>query len=71
MIHLMTQLLEKALSEVAKLPDAEQDAVAVILLQEMASERRWSEAFANSQDLLARLAEKALAEHAAGRTKPL
>jgi len=67
----MTQLLEKALSEVAKLPDAEQDAVAAILLQEMASERRWSEAFANSQDLLAKLAAKALAEHAAGRTKPL
>lgn len=67
----MTQLLEKALSEVAKLPDTEQDAVAAILLQEMASERRWSEAFANSQDLLAKLAEKALAEHAAGRTKPL
>lgn len=67
----MTQLLEKALSEVAKLPAAEQDAVAAILLQEMASERRWSEAFESSQDLLARLAEKALAEHAAGRTKPL
>jgi hypothetical protein len=71
MICLMTQLLEKALREVSKLPDAEQDAVAAILLQEMASEQRWSEAFANSQDLLARLAEKALAEHAAGRTKPL
>jgi len=71
MIRLMTQLLEKALSEVAKLPDAEQDAVAAILLQELASERRWSEAFASSQDLLARLAEKALVEHAAGRTKPL
>jgi len=71
MIHPMTQLLDKALSEVAKLPDAEQDAVAAILLQEMASERRWSEAFANSQDLLSKLAEKALAEHAAGRTKPL
>lgn len=67
----MTQLLEKALSEVAKLPDAEQDAVAAILIQEMASERRWSEAFANSQDLLAKLTEEALAEHAAGRTKPL
>lgn len=67
----MTQLLEKALSEIAKLPAAEQDAVAAILLQEMASERRWSEAFESSQDLLARLAEKALEEHAAGRTKPL
>ena len=67
----MTQLLEKALSEVAKLPESEQDAVAAILLEELASEQRWSDSFAKSQDLLAKLAEKALAEHAAGRTKPL
>ena len=67
----MTQLLEKALNEVAKLSASEQDAVAAILLQELASERRWSESFAKSQDLLAKLAEKALADHAAGRTKPL
>ncbi len=67
----MTQLLQKALSQAAKLPDAEQDAVAAILLEEMASEQRWSESFAKSQDLLAKLAQKALAEHAAGGTKPL
>lgn len=67
----MTQLLEKALREVARLPAAEQDAMAAILLEELASERRWSDSFAKSQDLLAKLAEEALAEHAAGRTKPL
>ena len=67
----MTQLLEKALSEAAKLPDAEQDAIAAILLQEVASERRWTGAFANSQNLLVKLAEQALAEYAASRTKPL
>ncbi len=67
----MTQLLEKVLNEVAKLPAFEQDAVAAILLEELASERRWSESFAKSQDSLAKLAEQALAEYAAGRTKPL
>ncbi len=67
----MTLLLEKALNEVAKLPASDQDAVAVILLEELASERRWSESFAKSQDSLAKLAEQALAEYAAGRTKPL
>jgi hypothetical protein len=67
----MTRLLEKVLSQAAKLPDAEQDAVAAILLEEMTSEQRWSESFAKSQDLLAELAQKALAEHAGGRTKPL
>jgi hypothetical protein len=67
----MTHLLEKALSEVAKLPAAEQDAVAAILLEELASEQRWTESFAKSQDKLAELAEQALADYAAGRTKPL
>jgi phosphoserine phosphatase len=67
----MTRLLETALSQAAALPDAEQDAVAAILLAEMASEKRWSASFAKSQDMLAGLAQKALAEHAAGKTQPL
>ncbi len=67
----MTQLLEKALNEVNKLPAAEQDAVAAIVMEELASERRWSESIARSQNVLAKLADQALAEHAAGRTKPL
>lgn len=67
----MTQLLDKALGEVAKLPASEQDAVAVLVLEELASEKRWSSSFAESQDLLAALAEEASAEDAAGQTKPL
>jgi hypothetical protein len=67
----MTKLLEKALQEVAKLPASEQDAVAAILLEELASEQRWAESFAKSQDKLAKLAEEALVEYKAGRTKPL
>ena len=67
----MTQLLEKALSQVAKLPASEQDAVAAIVMEELASEQRWTDSVAKSQDLLARLAEKALADRAAGRAKPL
>lgn len=67
----MTQLLEKALSELAKLPASEQDELAAILLGELASDKRWSESFAKSQDVLAKLAKEALAEHEMGRTKPL
>jgi hypothetical protein len=67
----MSQLLDKAISAVAKLPASEQDAVAAILLEELASEKRWSESLAGSQDALAKLAEQALAEYVAGRTKPL
>jgi hypothetical protein len=67
----MTQLLEKALREVSKLPPSDQDAVAVIVLEELASEQKWAELFDKSQDALARMAEEALAEHRAGKTKPL
>ena len=67
----MTQLLEKALREVAKLPPSDQDAVAAIVLEELASEQKWAELFEKSPDVLARMAEEALAEHHAGNTKPL
>jgi hypothetical protein len=66
----MTHLLETALSEMAKLPETEQNALAAILLREIASEQKWSESFAKSQDILAELAEEAAAEHDAGRTEP-
>jgi hypothetical protein len=62
----MTHLLKKAMSEVEKLSESEQDAVAALVLEELASEQRWTELFAKSQDKLAKLAD-----HAAGRTKPL
>ncbi len=67
----MTDLLEKALGEVKKLSPSEQDAVAAILLQELAAERRWSDSFAKSQDALEKLAQEALAEHRVGQTKPM
>ena len=67
----MTKLLEKAFDESAKLPDDEQDALAQAVLAELASERRWDELFAGSTDVLSELAEEALAEHRAGRTKPM
>ena len=67
----MTQLLEKAISAVSMLPEQDQDALAAILFDEMASEQRWSELFAQSQGALEKLAAKALAEHASGETKPL
>jgi hypothetical protein len=67
----MTDLLEKALSEVKKLPPSEQDALAAILLQELTAEQRWAESFAKSQDALEKMAEEALAEYRAGLTKPL
>ena len=67
----MTQLLEEAMEKVAKLPPSEQDALAAIVLQELESEQRWETSFVKSQDKLARLAEEAIAEFDAGKTKAL
>ena len=67
----MTHLLEKAFAEASRLPERDQDAIAEIVMAELASERRWQELFEGSQDVLAELAEEALAEYRAGKTKPL
>jgi hypothetical protein len=69
----MTQHLEAAFAEASKLPDEQQDALAAVILQEIDAERRWGELFARpeSHDLLERLAEKAISDHHAGRTRRL
>jgi hypothetical protein len=67
----MTTVLEAALAEMAKLPPEEQDALATLLMDEIKSEQRWSTSFAASQNLLKSLASDALAEHRAGKAKPL
>jgi len=67
----MTKAFTEAMEKVAELPPDEQDAIAAILLDELASERRWHELFSGSQDLLEELAEEARQEDAAGDTEPL
>ena len=67
----MTKLLQRAFEEASKLPDGEQDKLGRILLEELASERRWDDLFAGSHDLLVELGDQALAEHRAGRTEKL
>lgn len=67
----MTRLLEEAFRKASELSEAEQDALAASILADLEDERRWSEAFANSQDLLAELAAEARKEYRAGRTLPL
>ena len=58
----MTQLLEKVLTEVYKLPPEKQDAIAAVILEELEDERLWDKAFAESQDQLAQLASKIRAD---------
>ncbi|MGC2237211.1 MAG: hypothetical protein WA584_13685 [Pyrinomonadaceae bacterium] len=67
----MTELLEKAFAKASELPQDEQDLLAQSLLDDLAAEEKWDEAFANSQDALSSLADEALAEHRAGKTRRL
>ena len=59
------------MNQLNALPPEEQDAVASLILEEIESEKRWDDLFAGSQGKLARLAEQAITEYKAGKTKPL
>jgi hypothetical protein len=65
----MTKLLEKAFEGASRLPEEDQNALAEMLLSDLASEERWTDALAKSQDELAILAREALAEFKQGKTK--
>ena len=67
----MTELLEKAFREAAKLSPEAQDAIAALLLAELKSERRWEDLFARSQKVLSKLADDALRDDDAGETEDL
>jgi hypothetical protein len=67
----MTKLLEKAFKDASKLPDTEQNALAKWLLEELEAERKWEKTFAESEDILDQLADKAIGEHKRGKTRPL
>ena len=67
----MTTQLERAFAHAAKLSAREQDALAALLMDEIEAEKKWDEACAHSQDLLAEMADEALAEHRRGETRPL
>jgi hypothetical protein len=62
----MNALLEKALAEVARLPEAEQEAIATLILDDIAAERGWDERFAHTRDQLGSLVRSARAEVARG-----
>jgi hypothetical protein len=70
---IMTQHLEAAFAEASKLTAEQQDALAAVILEEIGAERHWDDLFSrpDSADLLAKLADRALADHRDGRTRKL
>jgi hypothetical protein len=67
----MTKALEEVLRQVSRLPEAEQDALAEAIKAEIGAEKDWDKSFAGSLDVLDRLVDEAIADHRAGRTKPI
>ena len=60
----MTELMERALAQVSKLPVADRDGIAARIPEKIEDERCWAELFAHpkSPSPLERLAEEALEE---------
>ena len=67
----MTRLLAKALEEASRLPETLQDEIAERLLDDIHGEEQWDETLARSADALEKLADRALADFRAGRTKKM
>jgi hypothetical protein len=67
----MGRILQQAVAEASKLPEADQEAKGASLLAEIESERRWDDLFARSHDILAEMAAEAIREDDAGMTQPL
>ena len=64
----MTTALQEAFDKAAALPPERQEAIAAMLLEEIAVDDCWQQSFAQSQDALSKLAAEALEEDAQGRT---
>jgi hypothetical protein len=67
----MTKLLEQAVAKARALPEAEQNAIAQIVIDEIESERQWDALLAKSPEKLRKLADRAWAEHEAGDSQEL
>lgn len=67
----MTKLLEKAFKNASRLSEIEQNALAKWLLEELESEKKWERSFAESEDILNRMADKAVKARKGGKTTPL
>ncbi len=67
----MTQLLKQALERVQALSDEQQDRIASIIIKELEDDMLWEEAFANSQDELAKWEEQVQSVIQAGRFKKM
>jgi aspartate/glutamate racemase len=67
----MTTLLKKAFETVSKLPDIEQNKLARWIIEELEADKKWSNSFAESEDILEKLADETVEIHKQGKTSNL
>jgi len=68
----MTELLQRAIDEIQRLPAEEQDAIAARILAELEDERAWAAEFAaTTNDQWDRMAQRVRRDIASGGTVPL
>lgn len=58
----MTKLLKKAFAEAKRLPEWEQDALAAMILDEIADSQAWQETDNEAERLMAEMVDEALSE---------
>jgi hypothetical protein len=67
----MRELLSEAIKRIEKLPADLQDEIAKQIMDDIQNERNWLETLSKPQKKIERLAEKALENSKAGRTKKI
>jgi hypothetical protein len=67
----MTRSLDSVMTKLASLPAEEQDRIAKWLSAELGSEKRWTDMFDQSQDVLGQMADDALSDLEGDRTVEL
>ncbi|MDO8617203.1 MAG: hypothetical protein Q7T33_15960 [Dehalococcoidia bacterium] len=67
----MNNALKQAFEAASRLPEPDQEQLAAVILEELAADKRWRAALAESLPALDRLADEALAEYREGGTEPL
>ena len=58
----MTELLDRTITKLKTLSVEQQDSIAMIILEELEDEVQWNTSFERSQDVLTKLAKKAMSE---------
>ncbi len=67
----MTKLLKEVFEKASHLPDSLQDQMAHELLEELEWEVQWDQTLEGSQETLEQMAEKALNDRRAGKTREM